>query len=60
MDLQSFIILWLVVLEFYSAMDSRKSQTIDLYSDHTKNKLQALTFAAKTSVTISLQHWNLA
>ena len=32
---------------------------IDLYSDYTKNKLQALTFAAITSVWISVQSWNL-
>ena len=42
------------------ALDSRKSKKIDLYSDYTKNQLQALTFAAITSVCISLQHWNLA
>ena len=32
------------------AIDSRKSKVIDLYSDYTGNKLQALTFAAITSV----------
>ena len=42
------------------SLDSRKSKKIDLYSDYTENKLQALTFAAITSVCISVQHWNLA
>ena len=42
------------------AIDSRKSRVIDLYSDYTENKQQALTFAAITSVWISLQHCNLA
>ena len=41
-------------------IDSRKSKEIDLYSDHTKNKLQVLTFAAITSVWIRLQSWDLA
>ena len=41
-------------------LDSRKSKKIDLYSDYTENKLQALTFAAITSVWISLQFWDLA
>ena len=41
-------------------IDNRKSKIIDLYSDHTENKLQALTFAAISSVWISLQHCNLA
>ena len=31
------------------ALDSRASKKIDLYSNHTENKLQALTFAAITS-----------
>ena len=43
------------------AIDSRKSKVIDLYSDYTENKLQALTFAAiSTSIWISLHHCNLA
>ena len=42
------------------ALDSRKSKIIDLYSDYTENKLQALTFAAITSVWISLKRCNLA
>ena len=42
------------------ALDSRKSKIIDLYSDYTENKLQALTFAVITSVWISLQRCNLA
>ena len=42
------------------ALDSRKSEIINLYSDYTKSKLQALTFAAITSVCISLQCCNLA
>ena len=33
---------------------------MDFYSDYTKNKLQALTFAAITSIWITLQTWNLA
>ena len=41
-------------------LDSRKSKIIDLYSDYTENKLQALTFAAITSVWISLQCCNVA
>ena len=41
-------------------LDSRKSKVIDLYSDYTENKLQALTFAAITSVWTSLQCCNLA
>ena len=39
---------------------SRRSKIIDLYSDYTENKLQALTFAVITSVWISLQRCNLA
>ena len=35
-------------------LDSRKSKIIDLYSNYTENKLQALTFAVITSVWISL------
>ena len=42
------------------ALDSRKNKIIDLYSDYTENKLQALTFEAITSVWISLQCCNLA
>ena len=42
------------------ALESRKSKEIDLYNDYTKNKLQALTLSAITSVWISLQSWNLA
>ena len=41
-------------------LESRKSKIIDLYSDYTKNKLQTLTFAAITSIQISLQSWDLA
>ena len=41
-------------------IDSRKSKVIDLYSDYTENKFQALTFVAITSVRISLQCCNLA
>ena len=41
-------------------IDSRKSKVMNLYSDYTENKLQALTFAAITSVWISLQRCNLA
>ena len=33
-----------------TVLESRKSKKIDLYSDYTKNKLQALTLAATTSV----------
>ena len=33
-----------------TALDSRESKEIDLYSDYAKNKLQELTFAAITSV----------
>ena len=40
------------------ATDSGKSKVINLYSDYTENKLQALTFAAITSVWISLQRCN--
>ena len=36
----------------------RKSKEINLYSDYTK--LQAFTFAAITSIWISLQSWDLA
>ena len=36
------------------ALDSRKSKIIDLYRDYTENKLQVLTFAAITSISISL------
>ena len=43
-----------------TAIESRKNKEIDLYSDYTKNKLQALAFAAITSIWISLQSWNLA
>ena len=43
-----------------TALESRKSKEIDLYSDYTKNKLQALTLAAITSVQISLQSWDSA
>ena len=42
------------------ALDGRKSKDIDLYSDYTENKLQTLTFTAITSISISLQCWNLA
>ena len=40
-----------------TVLDSRKNKEINLYA---KNKLQALTFAAITSVWISLQSWDLA
>ena len=43
-----------------TVLESRKNKKIDLYSDYTKNKLQALTLAAITSVWISLQSWDLA
>ena len=43
-----------------TALDSRKSKEINLYSDYTKNKLQAFTFAVITSIWISLQSWDLA
>ena len=42
------------------ALDSWKSKIIDLYSDYTENKLQALTLAVITFVLISLQRCNLA
>jgi len=42
------------------ALDSRASKKIDLYSNHTENKLQALTFAAITFVCICLWYWDLA
>ena len=32
-----------------TALDSRKSKEIDVYSDYTENKLQALAFSAITS-----------
>ena len=38
-----------------TVLESRESKEIDLSSDCTKNKLQALTFAAIASVWISLQ-----
>ena len=41
-------------------LDSRKSEIINLYSNCTENKLQALIFAAITSVWICPQHCNLA
>ena len=43
-----------------TVLESRKSKEIDLYSNYTKNKLQALTLAAITSIWISLQSWDLA
>ena len=43
-----------------TVLDSRESKEIDLYSDYTKNKLRASTFAAITSVWISLQSSDLA
>ena len=42
------------------ALDSRASKKINLYSNPTENKLQALTFTAITLVCICLQCWNLA
>ena len=44
----------------YSVDSRKKHKEIDVYSDYTKNILQAVTFAAITSVWISLQCWNLA
>ena len=41
------------------ALDSRASKRIDLYSNHTENKLQVLTFAAIILVYICLQCWDL-
>jgi len=41
-------------------LERRKNKEIDLYSDYTKNKLQALAFAAITSVWIGVQSCNLA
>ena len=43
-----------------AVLESRKSKEINLYSDYTENKPQALTLAAKMSVWISLQSWHLA
>ena len=43
-----------------TALESRKNKEINLYSDYTKNKPQALAFAAITSIWISVQSWNLA
>ena len=43
-----------------TVLESKKSKEIDLYSDYTKNKLQALALAAITSVWVSLQIWDLA
>ena len=43
-----------------TAIESRKSKEINLYSDYTKIKLQAFTVVAITSIRISLQHWDLA
>ena len=43
-----------------SALESRKNKEINLYSDYTKNILQALAFVIISSVWISLQSWNLA
>ena len=43
-----------------TVLESKKSMEIDLYSDYTKNKLQALTLAAITSTWICLQSWDLA
>ena len=42
------------------ALDSRMSKKINLHSNHTENKLQALTFAAITLLCICLQCWDLA
>jgi len=42
------------------ALDSRASKKIDLYSNHTEIKLQALTFIAITLVCICVQGWDLA
>jgi len=42
------------------ALDSRASKKIDLYSNHTENKLQALTFTAITLLSIRLQCCDLA
>jgi len=43
-----------------TALDSQASKKIDLYSNPTENKLQALTFAAITLVSICLQCSDLA
>ena len=43
-----------------TALESRKNKEINLYRDYTKNKLQALAFAAITSVWFSLHSRNLA
>ena len=42
------------------ALASRKSKIIDLHSNYTENKLQALAFAVITSVWVCLQRCNLA
>ena len=39
-------------------LNSRASKKIDLYSNYTENKLQALTIAATTLVCICIQHWD--
>ena len=43
-----------------TALEMRKDKEIDLYSDYTKNELQALALAAIDSSWISLQSWDLA
>ena len=40
-------------------LDSRKCSKINLYSNNTEDKLQALTFAAITSVCITVQRETL-
>ena len=49
--------LWSIMVSSFgiTALESRENKEIKLYSDYTKNILQVLTFAAITSVWISLQ-----
>jgi len=42
------------------ALHSRASKKIDLYSNHTENNLQVLTFAAITFICTCLWCWDLA
>ena len=44
----------------FTELNNREGMEIDSYSEHKENKLQGLTFVARTFVCISLQHWNLA
>ena len=43
-----------------TTLESRESKEIELYSDYTKNKLQALTLVVITVIWSSLQSWDLA